>query len=347
MPKPTPGMIIFTNSRLAWRRSVSGAAVDHFPDFVYRKQGTSAIWIDQNLIGSELPGLLQNPDALFRRSDAEIIKDQRKIKVARLRLVLRGETKYVYLKRYNVFSWQHSTISFITRSPAFQSLQGARILCEADIATARPLVGTECRRWGALKNSFFLSEEISGGKSVGEYWRHLMISNNRESRYRRRRLLQGLALLFRKLHAENVYHNDLKDANILVVPGHDSQADSFFLVDLEEFRRYRQLNRGRRVKNLVQLNRTFGRYLRLSDKLFFIKNYLADSFTDRRQARRWITAVIEQSQKKDRQTAPSRDPGTARAGGKRLIQGFGLFRDALSDSTFPSERLPRRGIGQL
>lgn len=287
----------------------------HFPDFIYRKQGGSAIWIDRNLIGGELPGLLQNPDALFNRSDAEIIKDQRKIKVARLRLVLGGETKCIYLKRYNVFSWRYRTISFMTRSRAFQSLQGARILFEADIATARPVAATECRRGGALRSSVFVTEEISGGKTVNEYWRELTTSNDRESRYRRRRFLHGLALLFRKLHAENVYHNDLKDANILVVPGHDRQPESFFLLDLEGVRRYHKLSRRRRVKNLVQLNRTFGRYLRLIDKLVFIKNYLADSFTDRRQARRWITAVLEQSRKKDRQKLTSRDRLAARARG--------------------------------
>jgi serine/threonine protein kinase len=289
--------------------------VDHYPDFICRKQGGSAIWIDRNLIGGELPGLLQNPDALFNRSDAEIIKDQRKIKVARLRLVLGGETKYVYVKRYNVFSWRYSAISFIMRSRAFRSLQGAGILFEADIATARPVAATECRRWGALRNSFFLSEEISGGKTVDEYWRELTTSKDRESRRRRRRFLRGLALLFRKLHGENVYHNDLKDANILVVPGQEGHPEAFFLLDLEGLRRYRKLNRRRRVKNLVQLNRTFGLYLRRSDKLFFIKNYLADSFTDRREARCWITAVLEQSRKKDRQKLTSRDPAAARAGG--------------------------------
>jgi hypothetical protein len=71
--------------------------------------------------------------------------------------------------------------------------------------------------------------------------------------------------------------------------------ESAVLLDPEGIRRYRKLNRRRGAKIPVRLNRTFGLYLRLIDKLLFIKDYLVDSFTDCRQARRRITAVIEQS----------------------------------------------------
>ena len=46
------------------------------------------------------------------------------------------------------------------------------------------------------------------------------------------------------------------------------------LLDLEGVRQYRALSESRRIKNLVQLNRTLGRYLRNVQKLWVLQAYL-------------------------------------------------------------------------
>lgn len=294
-------MIIFANSRLAWRRSAGRATVGHFPDFICRRQGDAAIWIDRGLVKDELVGLLKDPDALFSRPGAQLVKNQRKIKVACVPVALAGQHCHVYVKRFNAFSWRYRLASLLFSSGAVRALRGGHVLIEAQIPAARAIAALEFRRWGMLTKSFFLTEEIAGGKTADAYWREdLQSAGTGGGRSRRQDFLRLLAALFRRLHDLNIYHNDLKDANILVVPGSDHEPESIFLLDLEGIRRYRKLNQRRKIKNLVQLNRTLGTHLARREKLVFIKFYLSHSFADLRERKRWIKAVLRQSREKDR-----------------------------------------------
>jgi tRNA A-37 threonylcarbamoyl transferase component Bud32 len=275
--------------------------VEPFPDFIFQKQGGAAIWFVPERVGQESAVLLENPDALFHRPGAQVIKDQRKIKVGRVPLTVAGEQRYVYLKRFNAFCWRYRLGSFFFASGAVRALRGAHVLSEANIPAARAIAAVEFRHCGMLTKSFFLTEEIVGGKTADAYWREgLESAQGRGANCRRLNFLRRLASLFRSLHDHNVYHNDLKDANILVVPSDDTQSESVFLLDLEGIRRYRKLNRRRKVKNLVQLNRTLGRYLRGSQKYVFFKCYRGPTFADRKETRRWLLQIINQSARWDR-----------------------------------------------
>ena len=148
-----------------------------------------------------------------------------------------------------------------------------------------------------VTKSFYLSEEIADGKTADTYWREDLTIAQPQRLRRRRQFLSGLALTFQTLHRQGVYHNDLKDANIIVVPEKD--AELFYLLDLEGTRRYSDLNLRRKVKNIVQLNHTLGRLLRRTEKMYFLKVYLDSSFASKRSKRRWVTAVLEQSRRRD------------------------------------------------
>ncbi|MGE5060779.1 MAG: lipopolysaccharide kinase InaA family protein, partial [Betaproteobacteria bacterium] len=118
-----------------------------------------------------------------------------------------------------------------------------------------------------------------------------------------RDFLGRLGQLFQILHGHEIYHNDLKDANILAAP--KQQATAFFLLDLEGVRQYVRLSKKRRLKNLVQLHRTLGRYLRGPDKLVVLKHYLGNSFAERRIRRQWIKNILRQSDRLNRAKAAS------------------------------------------
>ena len=75
----------------------------------------------------------------------------------------------------------------------------------------------ELRRCGSLEKSFFVSEGIAGGITVDEYWRKQLVSiPGREGYRHRRNFLSALARLLSRLHRRKIYHNDFKDANIVV-----------------------------------------------------------------------------------------------------------------------------------
>ena len=276
-------------------------AVHHHRECVLERRGSLSLHVVRTLTKDLMRNLAPDPDHFFDLPGCEIIKDQKKIKVARVKIEIHGDMKTVYLKRYNAFSWRYKFGSLFQSSGALKSLNGAAILAESGIRTARPLAAVDSRSWGMLNRSFFLSEEIENGKTADAYWREeLLTAKGKEGTQRRKRFLQGIGELFRCLHQQNVYHNDLKDANILVQPEFSTGGEHFYLLDLEGIRRYRRLNRRRQTKNLVQLNRTLGKYLRATEKLRFLESYLGPSFSNRIDKRDWVVSVLRQSNRLDR-----------------------------------------------
>jgi tRNA A-37 threonylcarbamoyl transferase component Bud32 len=152
-----------------------------------------------------------------------------------------------------------------------------------------------------LNRSFFFSEEIGGAKTADCYWQEELVPvKGKEGVRKRKRFLCGMGELFRSLHEQAVYHNDLKDANILVHSDPSGEVEHFYLLDLEGIRHYRNLNRRRQIKNLVQLNRTLGKYLRRVDKVRFLEAYLGPSFSNRIDKRGRIASILRRSNKLDR-----------------------------------------------
>ncbi len=273
------------------------------PNCLFFKKGSSSIWIRQDLDKEAEAGLLANPDLLFSSPDCEIVKDQRKIKVGRTPLQIGGKLRGVYLKRYNAFSWRYRFGSLFGPSAALRSMNGASILLQAGFLTGRPVAAIEHRSRGMLTRSFYISEEIEKGRLIDVYWREeLAPIAGRLGFRRRRKFLRDLAGLLCSLHRANIYHNDLKDANILVGPAGEGRSEAFYLLDLEGVRQVRHLNRRRRIKNLVQLNRTMGKLLHGSQKLFALKSYLGDSFSDQKEKKNWVRQILAESQRQDRRS---------------------------------------------
>jgi serine/threonine protein kinase len=173
----------------------------------------------------------------------------------------------------------------------------------AHFRTGKPVAAVECRSWGMLTKSFYIAEEIPSGSTVDGHWREKLRGLKGPEGFRQRRIFLGaLAVLFRSLHEIGIYHNDLKDANIFVGQDENIQEGSFYLLDLEGIRRFRHLGERRRVKNLVQLNRTMGRMLSNIKKIYFLKIYLGRIFSDGTIKREWIRRIIKVSEREDRRS---------------------------------------------
>ena len=266
------------------------------PDFHFEERGGAKIWVDRHFADHRFIDQIADCDLLLAQPDCRIIKDQRKIRIGRLTLKIAGRAYNLYIKRFNAFSIRYQIGSLMSVSAALKSLEGAALLQTAGIRTARPVAAVERRVNGILTKSFFITEEINGAKTADAYWlEDLSTRQLKDQRQRRRLFLQCIAQLFQSLHAGHIYHNDLKDANILVVADVMKNSISLFLLDLEGVRRYSNLSARRRTKNLVQLNRTLGRYLQQSDKLFFLRQYLGPSFSNIKARRELIESVVRDS----------------------------------------------------
>jgi hypothetical protein len=238
---------------------------------------------------------LTNVDAVLARPECVVVKDEKKIRVARVPWPTADVRAPVYIKRYNCFSLRYRIQSLFCRSGAVRALRGAAILGEARIATAQPVAAVDVRRWGTLESSFYISEELIAAKTTDAYWReNLKTVPGAAGFHARRRFLADLSRLFQRLHAQRIYHNDLKDFNILVRQDKPGQ-EQFFVVDLEGVRRCRYLSMRRRVKNLVQLNRTLGQFLSRAEKVVFLSCYLANGYKRHPSKPAWVRRILAAS----------------------------------------------------
>lgn len=293
-------------------KALSLIRTDALPDFCSVERGGTKIWVDQSLRCPELMDQIGDCDRLLARRDCRIVKDQKKIKVGRLSLTIGGQARQIYIKRYNAFSLRYRLGSLMASSGAVKSLRGAAVLRGAGIRTARPVAAVETRRMGMLTKSFFVTEEISGGKTADTYWLEDLAPAPACNRWQRRRsFLRGLAFEFRSLHAASIYHNDLKDANIIAVAHPDGFSHIFYLLDLEGVHRCARLSEKRRVKNLVQINRTLGRHIRNSARLYFMKHYLEAVVADRNRLKRLIQVIQSESDRVDAGKGIAPVPGSA------------------------------------
>jgi hypothetical protein len=305
---------VFTQSAAAKNlRSLAFARDDNrlSSEFVFLKQSGVRFWIKRELLEKLTVETFLEADSLFNRADCKIIKDQKKIKVGRLVLEVAGKSTAVFLKKYNAFSWRYRLLSPFSASGAYRSLRGAAILAGAQIQTGTPLAAVEWRRWGMLERSIFLSQEIESAKTADAHWLETLAPL--EGGYgviRRRGFLVSLAQLLRELHARAIYHNDLKDANVLVRADPDGK-EYFFLLDLEGVRQCVCLSNRRRIKNLVQLNRTLGRLLSRTQKLALLTHYLGERANDKKALGWWISRLRRATLNADQRSFAKRSGATA------------------------------------
>src|SRR5207245_706658 len=174
-------------------------------------------------------------------------------------------------------------------SPALRAWRAAHVLGARGFATPEPLAALEVRRAGIIKKSCFVTREVPAARTADQCWQAIVADpDGVRRRSGRGAVARALGDLFRRLHAAGVYHNDLKDVNVLV--DGPVGAPRCVLLDLERVRTLRRVGHRRRVKNLMQLARTLGPQASATDRLRFLAAYLGPDGA-RAERRKWVGAV--------------------------------------------------------
>lgn len=240
--------------------------------------------------------LMSQPDP-FVQPQCQLIKSERKIKVGSIPMRISGRTKTVYIKQQNALSTIHRLGSLFLHSAALRSLKGAVILLQEGYATAKPVAAVEYRNWGMLIKSLYLSEEVPGAKTVDAFWREdLNLLRGAEGYRKRRAFLRGLAHLLSSLHQKRIYHNDFNASNILIRDGQGPIEGHFSVIDLQGLRKCFYVSGRRRIKNLAQLDRTLGRLLTRTEKLYFLKAY-GGSALFRSKSADLVNVILEETRR--------------------------------------------------
>ena len=132
----------------------------------------------------------------------------------------------------------------------------------------------------------------------------------RQDRARCRALAASLGETLGRLHVAGLDHSDLKHSNLLVTAD-----DRLVLIDLDSLARPRRIGWRRRVRALGQLEayaRDLYPWLRLGDRLPFLRTYLRESGLETAQRSRLLADVEHWAQRRLTDWAGRPRPGRDR-----------------------------------
>ena len=219
------------------------------------------IALSTDLSGSarkDLPeGLLdefgRDPERYFDPGSGRSIKNGSKTQLARATLRSpRGAELDVVIKKFR-HRFPRRLGFFVAPSPALRSLAGALLLRRKGFHTPAPVAVLDRRGWRHTGTSYYIAEDLKDSSTLRELWRGGFSSQPPMRRFRLGRAVVGdLARLLYRLHAEGLYHHDLKGSNILICDW-DMDRRRFYIVDLDRVQERRRIPLSKRIKNLLQV----------------------------------------------------------------------------------------------
>lgn len=229
-------------------------------------------WIRKDLPEEFFAEFVRDPGGFLDGPSAQVLKDDGKTKVVQIKFSgPSGAAPEVVVKRFRYSSPLRRLGFLFSASPGLRSLQGALLLKRKGFYTAAPLAAFEFRNWNDLGTSYYITEAIGDSCSLRSFWMEAAPALARGEKIRLgRSVVRQAAELFARLHAEGIYHGDLKGSNILMQDWKSGQR-RFFLIDLDRVTERGPLSRAKRIKNLLQIKVSWG----ARERVYFYLRYAA------------------------------------------------------------------------
>jgi len=209
------------------------------------------------------PGLAAELSSLMTTAAFELTKRTRRTTAGFL--AWRGER--VFVKRITARRAAFGLVARISGSRAARALRGARILSAAGFAHPAMRLAVEERRFGSVRASYIVTEALDRARIFSQ-----AVLPRARPLALRRELARRAATEIRRLHDSGIYTRDLQETN-LMVDEDGAGAAVFYFVDLEDFRRVRRVSKRLRMRNLVHLDRSIGRFASRAKRLRFLYDY--------------------------------------------------------------------------
>ena len=208
----------------------------------------------------------------------------------------------VFIKRFAPGSWVRGILERLRGSRAARSLRAAEMLTRAGFLAPAPLAAREDLAPGVIRTSWLLSEALTGAQIMSRFIERGHVPAQVE-KVKRRAALSAVAACVRRLHDAGLFTSDLQETNLML---DDSQgALRIHFVDLDGFRRLARVSWKHRRRNLVQLDRSVGRFMSRPERLRFLYQYLGAGW-DRPAVRLLVRQLMRERDRKEREFARRR-----------------------------------------
>ncbi|SRR5579875_615904 len=242
--------------------------------------------------------LVEHPDQVIAGSGFHEVKN-----ISRNRAgFIQSPHGTIFVKRLVPGSWFEGMLERLRGSSARRSLRAAQLLDAAGFLVPLPLAASEQTAFGAIRSSWIFSRALTSAKVLSRFIERGHAPAEVE-KIRRREALTAVARCVRRLHDSGLFTSDLQETNLMLERADDGVRIHF--VDLDGFRQLVHVSWRRRRRNLVQLDRSVGRFMSRSERLRFLLTYLGPGW-DRDAVRKLAARLMAERERKERQFAHRR-----------------------------------------
>jgi tRNA A-37 threonylcarbamoyl transferase component Bud32 len=180
----------------------------------------------------------------------------------------------VYLKQYHsrsIFDFVKHLFRFSRAKRAFNA---SLMLQRHGFDTAALVALFEKRVGPVVLENVLLTEEICDGRPLHKCIVQPGGRSDTQTLQEKRSLITAFGRTVGRMHAEGIFHGDLRLGNVLVRK--DADCRRFFFIDNERTKKFFRLPKRLRFKNLVQVNMVIDGVSK-TDRMRFFRSYLKDN----------------------------------------------------------------------
>jgi len=229
-----------------------------------------------------------NTDTSFfadgQRSSFVKLPSSKFTRVFKFDVYFKGKIHNFILKQYLNRSPLDALKNLLRPCRAQRAFKAAQMLKQYGFSTPDVVAAGKKTFAGITTRNFLVTREIKDFVSLPE----ILIKNTPG----KRELIRQFGEVVGKMHANNIFHGDLRLGNVLVKT--DNNQSVFIFLDNERTKKFSRLPKRLLLKNLVQISMFHG-YISNSDRIHFLDAYLAQQKTklDGEKLAAEITAGIE------------------------------------------------------
>ncbi|MGB7582937.1 MAG: lipopolysaccharide kinase InaA family protein [Sedimentisphaerales bacterium] len=266
-------------------------------DFVKIKQNNLTLYIRKNFLSSDLgQALLSGEETLRKRYPLKTLPSSEFSRVCKFNIPFEGADRDIYIKWFFRKSGLASLKSLIFGSLAKCSHKAEMMLAQNGFdVPVTVAVGESCS--GLFHSeSFSVTLGIENTKRAIDIARQTWEIMTPEQLAGFRDLLRNFGRTIGKMHANGIFHGDLRFGNVLLSPERASWR--FFFIDNTRTKKFILLPFWLRVKNLVQLNISACGLLSRTDRMRFFTEYCAWTGIGKKTGKILIKAVLRKTRQR-------------------------------------------------
>jgi hypothetical protein len=260
-------------------------------DFVKIKQNNLTLYIRKSFLGSDLgQALLSGEETMRKQYPLTTLPSSEFSRVCKFNIHFEGADRDVYIKWFFRKSGFASIKSLIFGSLAKCSHKAETMLAQNGFDVPVTIAIGESRSGLFHSESFSVTLGIKNTKRAVDIARQTREITTPEQLSAHRDLIRNFGRTIGKMHANGIFHGDLRFGNVLLSPERASWR--FFFIDNARTKKFVLLPFWLRIKNLVQLNISASGLFSRTDRMRFFTEYCARTGTGKKTRKVLIKAVL-------------------------------------------------------